>query len=401
MHENTRIHDKHSCSLLTLFDDLLFVQPVRASQCYPGTLDAAQVNGKIVICNMGGNHAVEKGQAVLDAGGRGMILVNEMSDARSMAWDFHRLPAVNVDYYSGQAIIEYANTERLPKASIAEVATSYGGRAPMIDGTSTRGPITSSRNSGLNYVLKPDLAAPGVEIWGAWTGDQTLRGAPMTSNVLSGTSQAAPHVAGAAALVRQAHPGWSAFAVKSALMTSARSNDRGGDRIRVQPESPIALATPFAMGSGFLDPAQALDPGLVFESTREEMVQFLLGVDPVGTHANLYVPPGVEPISPRNLNLPNVALTGLDGNGYTAQITRVVKSVSTVTETYTAQAYAPPGTAVTVTPRTFTIAPGGRVTYVIGIQRSPGGTAGAWSHGWTTFVSANHNVHQTMSVYIS
>ncbi|MGD0019228.1 MAG: S8 family serine peptidase [Candidatus Limnocylindrales bacterium] len=63
--------------------------------------------------------------------------------------------------------------------------------------------------------LKPEVAAPGVSIVGAGmgTGNDVL--------VDSGTSMAAPHVAGIAALVIAAHPDWSVNEVKAAIMSTA------------------------------------------------------------------------------------------------------------------------------------------------------------------------------------
>src|SRR6185436_4508550 len=62
--------------------------------------------------------------------------------------------------------------------------------------------------------LKPDVAAPGVNIV------STLVGSGNQSLTISGTSMATPHVAGVAALVVQAHPKWKPAAVKSAIMNS-------------------------------------------------------------------------------------------------------------------------------------------------------------------------------------
>ena len=62
--------------------------------------------------------------------------------------------------------------------------------------------------------LKPDISAPGEAIVSAGVG--TGNG-PAT---LSGTSMASPHVAGVAALTRQAHPTWGPGAIKSAIINS-------------------------------------------------------------------------------------------------------------------------------------------------------------------------------------
>lgn len=91
---------------------------------------------------------------------------------------------------------------------------------------------------------KPDVTAPGVSIASAFVGSGT-------GNVrLSGTSMAAPHVAGVAALVRQSKPGWDVEDVKAAIVNS-------GDPARVADH-----ATRVG-GSGLVTPGQAVASDVV------------------------------------------------------------------------------------------------------------------------------------------
>ncbi|MGF1432516.1 S8 family serine peptidase, partial [Kitasatospora sp. LaBMicrA B282] len=86
--------------------------------------------------------------------------------------------------------------------------------------------VFSSRGLGVAGVVKPDLAAPGETIWSAKAGS----GGGGTRE--DGTSMAAPHVTGIAALVRAAHPDWSPAEVKAALMNTATD-------VRAAPGGPL------------------------------------------------------------------------------------------------------------------------------------------------------------------
>lgn len=84
---------------------------------------------------------------------------------------------------------------------------------------------------------------------------------------------AAPHVAGLAALVKQKFPSFSPSAVASALSTTASLHDKNGGPIKAQrayanPDQNQTPATPFDMGSGFVNATAALDPGLIFDSSK-------------------------------------------------------------------------------------------------------------------------------------
>ncbi|MBB4946761.1 subtilisin family serine protease [Kitasatospora gansuensis] len=82
----------------------------------------------------------------------------------------------------------------------------------------------TSRGIGLPGLIKPDLAAPGETIWSA------KAGAGSGGMREDGTSMAAPHVAGLAALVRAAHPDWTVAQVKAALMNTTGDTWAGDDR---------------------------------------------------------------------------------------------------------------------------------------------------------------------------
>lgn len=92
---------------------------------------------------------------------------------------------------------------------------------------SSRGPISWFDSEGdENILVKPDVIAPGVNICAArigegFRGDLCKYG---TSHIVkSGTSMAAPHVSGAVALIKQAHPDWSPEEIKMALRNTAVS----------------------------------------------------------------------------------------------------------------------------------------------------------------------------------
>ncbi|MER5367726.1 S8 family serine peptidase [Streptomyces sp. NPDC002722] len=81
---------------------------------------------------------------------------------------------------------------------------------------SSRGPVA------VTHTLKPEIAAPGVDISAASAGGRGV----YAYRTMSGTSMATPHVAGAAAVVRQAHPDWTAQQIKAALVSSARNGGK-------------------------------------------------------------------------------------------------------------------------------------------------------------------------------
>ena len=92
--------------------------------------------------------------------------------------------------------------------------------APQELHTIRGGIITSFSSAGptaFGHRLKPDVTAPGGEILSSTLPE--FAGASFAS--FNGTSMATPHVAGAAALLLQRHPGWTPAEVRSALVSTA------------------------------------------------------------------------------------------------------------------------------------------------------------------------------------
>ena len=130
------------------------------------------------------------------------------------------------------------------------VGASTSGSAPAVAGFSSAGPTPISLR------LKPDVLAPGTSI---------LSADPGGWQVSSGTSMAAPHVAGAVALLLQRHPDWTPEDVKAALTVTARAVTAGGVVQRptragaglvdvTAADAPLVRPSPTAVTFGLVDP---------------------------------------------------------------------------------------------------------------------------------------------------
>lgn len=104
-----------------------------------------------------------------------------------------------------------------PGAAASALTVAATDKSDALANFSSRGPRV---NDG---ALKPDIAAPGVDIVAARAAGTGL-GTPVDDlyTTLSGTSMATPHVAGAAAILAQEHPDWRGERLKAALMSTAK-----------------------------------------------------------------------------------------------------------------------------------------------------------------------------------
>ncbi|XP_050232169.1 subtilisin-like protease SBT1.6 [Mercurialis annua] len=326
-----------------------------ASLCMENSLDPAMVKGKIVICDRGSSARVAKGVVVKKAGGVGMILANGISNGEGLVGDAHLIPACAVGSDEGDAVKAYVSNTANPTATIDFKGTVIGIKpAPVVASFSGRGP------NGLNpEILKPDLIAPGVNILAAWTDAVGPTGLDSDSrrtefNILSGTSMACPHVSGAAALLKSAHPDWSAAAIRSAMMTTA--NTVNNLNRSMTDEATGKASTPYDFGAGHLNLDRAMDPGLVYDISNIDYINFMCGIGysansiQVITRTPVHCP--AKRSLPGNLNYPSIsALFPTSAKGVTSRaFIRTATNVGPVNTIYRARIEAPKGVTVTIKP---------------------------------------------------
>ncbi|KAI4379669.1 hypothetical protein MLD38_005937 [Melastoma candidum] len=236
--------------------------------------------------------------------------------------------------------------------------------APQVALFSARGPNIKDFGFQDADLLKPDILAPGSLIWAAWSinGTDEPNYAGEEFALISGTSMAAPHIAGIAALIKQKHPHWSPAAIKSALMTTSTNLDRAGRPLQAQQYSEteatkLVAATPFDYGSGHVNPRAALDPGLVFDAGYTDYVGFLCttpGIDAREIKNYINLPCNYTMGHPYNLNSPSITISHLIG---TQTVTRTVTNVG-YEETYVISTRMDPSIAIEASPQAMTLRPG-------------------------------------------
>ena len=327
--------------------------------CDSGIWPANQFHGEIVVCDRGQVKRRDKGQNVKDAGGGGMVLANTENEGYGIVSDPHVIPAVHITYLDAVALKDWLNNGDTGHTAV------ISGTVRVVDGakygdimaqSSSRGPNSTASTQ---KIIKPDIIGPGVDILAAVADDGDPSNGP-DFDVYNGTSMASPHLAGAAALLIQAHPEWSPAEVQSALMSTAKIQG-------IRKEDRTTPADVFDMGAGRVDLTVASDAGFILHITRQEYEN----ANPSG---------GGDPSS---LNMPSLATDEFD-NAWTW--TRTLKA--TRPGNWEISFDLPAGMSMTASPASFSFTAAGETQTITFTAHGYGFQPDQWQFAQVHFTEA-------------
>jgi subtilisin family serine protease len=355
-----------------------------ADACEPLVNDT-EMDGNIAFIERGGCNFDIKVRNAEIAGAIAAVVYSIAGDPIIMFGDpsLVDIPAVMIGQADGNLIvseIEAGNdvTAVLDKSFLLNVPEDGNVMATF----SSRGPGPA------NDLLKPDVTAPGVNILAGFTPESVNSMPDEQYAYLSGTSMSVPHVAGTAALLLEANPGWRPTVVKSALMTSARQDLVASDG--------VGVANPFDFGAGHIVPNDALQPGLVYDVTDDEFDAFACASESPAVSEERCTELEDQGVSfaPEDMNQPSIGLARL-ANEQT--VTRRVTNVGDDSQTFTVAVSAPPGIQVAVAPPTLSVGPGETASYDVTF-RYESGPLDLWRFGSLTWSNSERSVYSPIAV---
>lgn len=352
--------------------------------CQP-LVNGDEVSGNIALLQRSGCRFDEMVSNAADAGAVAALVYNIAGDPIVMHGDagLSDIPALMI----GQADANLF----LAEFDAGNDVTAILEKGFLLTSTDTGNEMAAFSSRGpapVPDVLKPDVTAPGVNILAGFSPDSAYATPGEYFAYLSGTSMATPHVAGVAALLRQAHPEWSPAAIKSALMTTARQDVSGS--------AGLANASPLEFGAGHIVPNDAHDPGLVYDISDDEFDAFACGIEAPSVPDTRCDELGAAGLSfaARDLNLPSITMSRL-ANAQT--VTRRVTNVGDEADSYTVEVSPPPGMQVDVVPGSIALGPGQSATFDVTATYLSGGLD-QWRVGAVTWVSDDREVRAPLVV---
>ena len=272
--------------------------------CEP-LINGSEIDGRIAFVERGGCEFVTKIRNAEDAGATAVVVFNIAGDpivmTRISLQTEVSIPAVMVGQADGNLILaELDAGERVDVVLNKSLFLTEDETGNKLGSFSSRGPAP------IQDILKPDVTAPGINILAGFTPDAANSNSGENFGFLTGTSMSAPHVAGIAAMLRQARPEWSPSVIKSALMTTARQD--------ITLQNSDQPANPFDFGAGHIVPNDAIDPGLVYATSNDEYDALACGIDS----------PAVDPTRCTELETLGLSFSAADMNQPSITAARVI-----------------------------------------------------------------------------
>ncbi len=293
------------------------------------------LSGTIALISRGGCYFSDKLWNAQQAGAIGAIVYNNAGDglinmsAGSHEADTFTIAGGFVGQTNGEDTVQWVADH----PTTAEGQLDFSPR--QIGNIPDRLASFTSRGPSIRHMIDPDVVAPGVNIFSAGYGSGTGVARHAGFGAVSGTSMAAPHVSGSAAVLKQLHPGWTPAQIKSALMSTAETNvaDYDGSEVGV-----------LDRGAGRIDLGKAGDPGLTFDRPSLSFGEMYAGDS-----------------SSMTVNATNVVTAAVSAN-------IVVSKTGTVTHTNMF--------TVTVNPTALNIAAAGSDSFVVTLEVAPNADLG-------------------------
>ncbi|RWR85493.1 Peptidase S8/S53 domain-containing protein [Cinnamomum micranthum f. kanehirae] len=249
--------------------------------CNPLSLNESEVAGKVVLCDTSNDSDIymQMHEVFRSNAEAGIFIFSDPHESLFLFPSDFNFPGLIIKSEDTIASLKQYASETV-NATVREmkfVITKLRFKpAPQVAFFSSRGPDPITPG-----VLKPDIIAPGKDVLAAWIPNKPIarRGSDRLVTdyaLLSGTSMAAPHVAGVAALLRAIHKDWSPAAIRSAIMTTATIVDN--TKSAIKDEWTGLPTTPLVYGAGQINPNKAMDPGLIYDADFQDYIEFLCGL---------------------------------------------------------------------------------------------------------------------------
>ncbi|WP_415775057.1 S8 family serine peptidase [Shewanella oncorhynchi] len=247
---------------------------VKGIPIFAGTVDATNVEGckefpadafkeKIAVIKRGTCDFTVKVAGALSAGAKAVIVFNKDGEGnkhlKMSSLEKLNVPAVFIGNTDGLELVAAIAANPAHELTLAPMPQILNREADVLADSSLIGP------NGTNDVIVPFVAAPGSDIYAANAdqqfGHDKTGTAPADFTLMSGTSMASPHVAGAGALLKSLHKDWTPDNIRSALMLTATTAQA------MKKADGKTVADPFDVGAGRIRVDLAAKTGLLMDES--------------------------------------------------------------------------------------------------------------------------------------